>query len=95
MEPISVVATIKAKPGKEAETKKLLLKLVEETHEEPGCLTYMLHESKADPRTFIFYEEWESEKALNEHLASKHVAAAMQRKDELLASVEIVPLISL
>jgi quinol monooxygenase YgiN len=94
-EPINVVATITAKPGKEAETRKLLLKLVEETHKEAGCLTYMLHEAKGNPRAFVFIEEWESEAALNEHLQSKHVAAAMTRKDELLESVDIVPLVSL
>lgn len=95
MEPVNVVATIKSKSGKEADTKKLLLKLVEETHKEPGCLTYMLHQSKTDPRTFIFFEEWESEQALSDHLASSHVAAAMKRKAELLDVVDIVPLISL
>lgn len=95
MESLNVVAIIKAKAGKEAETKKMLLKLVEETHKEPGCLTYMLHEAHGSSRTFVFIEEWESQAALNEHLQSKHVAAAMKRKDELLDSVDILPLTSL
>src|SRR5690349_18671420 len=95
MAPISVVATIKAKLGREEELLNLLKQLVENTHQEPGCLTYALHRSQSDPATFIFVEKWASETDLQDHFRTPHVQDAMRQKDELIDVLEIAPLIPL
>ena len=91
-ESIDVVATFAAKPGKEQELEKLFRHLVEATHKEAGCLLYSLHRSSLDPDSFFFVEKWASQKDLDAHLKSPHVASALQRKDELIQSMSIVPL---
>src|SRR4051794_16266106 len=89
---IPVIAILSAKHGKEAELEALLIRMVESTHEEPGCQRYALHRSKSDPRTFVFIEKWTSDAALDAHLNSPHITQSMARKTELIDRVEIIPL---
>ncbi len=72
MQRVTVVAKLVAKPGLESRVKKELLKMVEETHKEPGCINYDLHVRADDPKTFLFYENWVSQEALDEHMATPH-----------------------
>ena len=55
--------------------KEALLALVEPTRKEPGCLCYNLHQSKADPTQFMFYEQWASKEALDAHGKTPHMKA--------------------
>jgi len=82
--PISVVATIKAKPGKESEVKEELIKLITPTRAETGCINYDLHESVEQPGVFVFYENWASQQALEEHLNTPHLKALKAKADALL-----------
>jgi quinol monooxygenase YgiN len=86
---LPVVAIIKAKPGKEIFVEEMLRAVIGPTLKEDGCLRYDLHRDKADPRVFIFIEQWQSEEALKAHLASPHVRAGMARMDELMDMLEI------
>ena len=61
---VILTAMVKAKPGQEEAVKEALLSMVEPTRKEPGCLCYNLHQSKADPTQFMFYEQWASQEAL-------------------------------
>jgi quinol monooxygenase YgiN len=82
---ISVVAHVRAKKGKEEETKQALLALVAPTRVEEGCINYDLHQFVDDPTLFVFYENWTSRELLERHLASPHVTAFRARMDELLS----------
>ena len=42
--------------------------MVAPSRAEPGCLCYLLHESKDAPGVFVFYEQWASQAAFDEHL---------------------------
>lgn len=84
-ENLTVVARVKANPGKEQSVRQGLLALIEPTRREPGCIRYDLHESLDDPALFVFYENWTSKAALDAHLATPHVQAFLKRTDELLA----------
>jgi len=47
--------------------------LVEETHaNDAGCLAYGLFRDKADPLHLTVLEEWETQDALDAHIASPH-----------------------
>lgn len=85
MSEIVVVGSLKARSGKEAETREALGGLVVPTHAEDGCILYSLHQGVADPTRFAFVERWESQEDLDAHLASPHIAAVLARADELLA----------
>jgi len=83
MKNVTVVATFEARPGQEAELKKVLLGLVAPTHKEAGCLNYDLHASPENPARFMFHENWTSKELLDQHLKSAHIAALLPRVNEL------------
>jgi len=85
MPPLTVVATIKAKPGKEAELQQALLNLIPTTRQEPGCIRYDLHEAVDDPASFVFLEAWASKQHLDDHLARPHLTEFLGKADELLS----------
>lgn len=90
---LSVVATMRAKPGKEQELRKLLEGLVEPTRAESTNHTYALHQGSKDPAVFVFYENWDSQDALDAHLAEPHLQAALPHIPELLdGELVITPL---
>lgn len=84
-EQVTLVAYLKPRPGKEDETRELLLSLVGPTRDEAGCIDYHLHRSNEDPCVFMFYENWRSQKDLDEHLGLPHLKALFAKKDELLS----------
>jgi quinol monooxygenase YgiN len=70
---LTVVAYMKAAPGKEGELKAALEALIEPTSKEAGYVNYDLHQGVEDPGLFIFYENWESAEHLDAHLATPHL----------------------
>ncbi len=87
--PLYVLATVQAKAGMEAATEKMLIGLLSPTHAEAGCVTYALHKRIDRPGTFYFVEQWESQQALDAHLGSAHISAALNRQAELLSVLDI------
>ena len=83
MPEVVVVGAFKANPGKEDEALEAFKALVEPTHGEEGCILYALHRGTDDSGRLAFIERWESRELLDAHLASDHVAAALERADEL------------
>ena len=83
---IRVVALFKSRPGRTEDLKNFLLALIPPTRREPGCLRYELHQNGSDPSDFVFLEEWESHAAIDAHMQSPHVQAALPRVGEFLAS---------
>ena len=91
MSEIVVVGSLKAKPGKEDDTRDALGGLVAPTHAEDGCILYALHQGTDDPGRLAFVERWESRELLDAHLESAHVAAVLERVEELFGdSADIV-----
>jgi len=83
---IHVVARVVAIPDKVEELKSLLLGLIEPTRLETGVIKYELLQNQSDPTDFTFVEEWESAEALNTHLASPHLQAAVASLEGLTAA---------
>jgi quinol monooxygenase YgiN len=83
--PVTVVVHIKARPGKEAQTREELLKLLAPTRKEQGCLNYDMHESPDDKALFLFHENWASKQDLDRHLQAPHLKAWREAARELLA----------
>ena len=71
----SVVAEVRARPGKERELREATLPLVAQVRREPNNLLYFLHENRETPGHFIFYEIFASEADFNAHNATPHVQA--------------------
>lgn len=82
---LTVVAELIAKPGKEDALRQALLACIEPTRAETGCVQYDLHESTDTPGHFVFYENWTSRAALDEHLQTPHLKNLGAQSPELLA----------
>ena len=83
---IHVIARFMAIPNKVEELKAILLGLIEETLLEAGVIKYELLQNQSEPTDFTFVEEWESAAALDTHLASPHVQAAIDKLEGLIAA---------
>ena len=81
---LTVIAYMRAASGKRDELRQALEALIEPTSQERGFVNYDLHQSLQDPDMFFFYENWESDEALDAHLAAPHLTALAARIPELL-----------
>lgn len=72
MSKLTVIAKITAKKESVESVRCELLKLIEPTRRENGCIAYNLHQDNEDPAVFIFYETWESLACLASHMNSAH-----------------------
>lgn len=81
---VDVVAHLHAKPGKEAELRKVLEGFVAPTRQEDGCIRYDLFLDLDHPGRFTFIEEWASREALEKHGQSSHITEGRKHFPELL-----------
>jgi quinol monooxygenase YgiN len=79
----AIVADVRAKPGKEDELRAATLPLVDAVRREPNNLLYFLHEDRAVPGRFVFYEIFASSEDFESHNASPHVQAWFAKLPEL------------
>jgi quinol monooxygenase YgiN len=92
MSEISTVAIITAKPGRGPDVEQALRILAAASHAEPGCLLFSLQQGMRDPDVFLTVEKWDSLDSLEGHLASDHLAEAIESTRHLLASEpQIIP----
>ncbi len=81
---LTVIAHMRAAPGKRDELRAALEALVEPTSKEQGYVNYDLHQGIEDPDRFFFYENWESDADLDAHLDAPHLRDFAARIPELL-----------
>jgi quinol monooxygenase YgiN len=81
---LTVIAYMRAKPGKEGELREALEALIEPTAAERGYVNYDLHQGVEDPAVFFFYENWESADALDTHLSAPHLQQFAASMGDLL-----------
>ncbi|MGV9800610.1 putative quinol monooxygenase [Mycobacterium sp. NPDC003449] len=79
--PVTVVATLKAKPESVDAVRAACTQAIEAVHDEPGCDLYSLHEADG---TFIFVEQWADADALKTHSGAAAVGALFGTIGELL-----------
>ncbi|OUS41203.1 antibiotic biosynthesis monooxygenase [Oleispira antarctica] len=77
MTQLTIIANIKANSNKIDLVKSELLKLIEVTRAEKGCISYDLHQDNENPAHFMFYENWESRELWQTHMANAHLAEYM------------------
>ena len=81
MTTLTIVANIKAKANKIDLVKEQLVKLIDTTRAEQGCINYDLHQDKNNPAHFVFYENWESRELWQTHMANQHLQDYMTATD--------------
>jgi quinol monooxygenase YgiN len=83
MDEIRVIARALARAGKEDKLRNTLVGMLTPTRAEPGCRLYELYESN-NGGLFYFYEEWESQDALDRHTKTPHYRQLTQNVRDLL-----------
>jgi quinol monooxygenase YgiN len=71
---LTIVANIKANADKIDLVKTELIKLIEITRGEQGCINYDLHQDNENPANFMFYENWSTRELWEIHMTNKHLA---------------------
>ncbi|MCI2284357.1 antibiotic biosynthesis monooxygenase [Colwellia sp. MSW7] len=74
MTQLTIVANIKAKADQIDLVKAELIKLINITRAETGCINYDLHQNNENPAHFMFYENWETRELWQSHMANQHLA---------------------
>ena len=69
---VVLAVTWMANPGQEAEVAEIFMKLQACSRQEPGCLMYIVHRHRTDPRLFFIYEQYRGDAALEAHRQSAH-----------------------
>jgi len=85
--PIVIVATITAKPGREADVEKAFSDAASAVHAEPGCLLYALHKKTGATGEFEMIEKWASQEALDAHMRGDAMRAIGGALGDALAGV--------
>lgn len=83
---LRVLARIAATADSVEQVRAILMRVVEPTRREPGCLGYQLLQNRADSTDFTFIEEWASAAAEQSHLATPHISGALRQLPGLLAT---------
>ena len=86
MAKLTIVAHIRAKSNQIDLVKAELLKLIEITRAEAGCLNYDLHQDNDNPAVFLFYENWESRELWQQHMSNTHLVAYLKATEGSVAS---------
>jgi quinol monooxygenase YgiN len=77
---VVLAVTWMAKNGHEAEVAEVFRKLTEESRKEPGCVMYLVHRHKTEPRRFFIYEQYKDDAALEAHRAAPHFLQYAKRE---------------
>jgi quinol monooxygenase YgiN len=83
MNEIRVIARALARAGKEDQLRETLIEMLAPTRVEQGCRLYELYES-SNRGLFYFYEEWESQDALDHHTKTPHYKRLAKNVRDLL-----------
>ncbi|MBE2977046.1 putative quinol monooxygenase [Priestia megaterium] len=86
MSEIIINAILQAEPGKEEELRSELVKVIEPSREEKGCIQYTLHQDTDKAGTFVFYEKWESNEDIAAHIETPHYQQYRQQTEALIES---------
>jgi quinol monooxygenase YgiN len=69
---VVLVVSWMAKPGRDGDVAQIFAKLTDESRKESGCVMYVVHRHRTEPRRFLVYEQYKDDAALEAHRASPH-----------------------
>lgn len=87
--PLTIVANIIAKEDKVELVKDALIKLIEPTRAEQGCINYDLHQDNENPAHFMFFENWSSRELWQQHMNNHHLADYLKETEGAVDSFTV------
>ncbi len=89
---VHILARITVKPESADAARDILKKLVEQSRQEPGCISYLLYQQATTPHIFQTVEAWTDQAAVDSHMGSAHIGAAIAAASPMFANPpEILP----
>ncbi len=79
--PLIITGSVAAKRESVELVKAELLKLIETTRNEHGCIQYSLHQDNTDHTKFLFYEQWQNRELWQVHMNADHIQAYLMATD--------------
>ncbi|AJI96097.1 putative quinol monooxygenase [Yersinia ruckeri] len=86
---VRIIASLIAKPDFFEDVKEILHQIIEPSRAESGNLQYDLHRDIDQPNTFVFFERWASEDAVQKHNKTAHFQQFVAQLDGKLDSLDI------
>ncbi|MFA8342884.1 MAG: putative quinol monooxygenase [Rhodothermaceae bacterium] len=83
---LTIVANILAKEEKRELVKSELLKLIDTTRAEEGCINYDLHQDNENPNLFLFFENWATRELWQKHMQNDHLKEYLKATDGAIES---------
>lgn len=83
---LTIVANIIAHNDKIELVRTELVKLIEITRAEDGCVNYDLHQDNNNPAHFLFFENWQSRELWQKHMENTHLQSYMAATEGAVAS---------
>lgn len=80
---VTILVTQRVLPGKEEELESILRESRARTlAEDEGCLRYEWYRS-SDPQTYVLFERWTSQRAVERHLATPRMVAMFESRQAI------------
>ena len=79
-----IFARFEPVPGKELQLRDELMRVVEPTRAEPGCVRIHLYESTRGPLTYFIHSEWVDEPAFDAHVELPHTVRFAGQVEDLI-----------
>ncbi|MBG3021666.1 putative quinol monooxygenase [Proteus sp. WDL240414] len=89
MNNVRLIATIVAKENHENEVLSACKAMIKPSHKDEGCIQYELHKDTTQPRTFIFFEIWENQSAIDKHNETAHMKAFVENLKDKIELLDI------
>ena len=81
---VTLLVQLKAKMGMGERLEQAAIKLIPLTRAEAGCIEYNFHVNSQEIDSFLFYENWVDQEALNKHLEMPYLLQFKTLLDEVL-----------
>ena len=81
----TIIGTVVARPEVREEVFKILVAMVAPTRAETGNISYDFHCDRDDINSFVFYENFVDDAALNLHIKMPYIETIFERTKDLLA----------
>jgi quinol monooxygenase YgiN len=81
---VFVFVRLHASPGREADVRAAMTKVVDASRTEPGCVSMHGFRSFRDPRLFFIHSVWKDGKAFDVHAEYPHTVEFLSAVDTML-----------
>ena len=89
---IIIAARITARPEKRGELTGLIGGLIKSVRQDRGCHSCNCYTDFTNQNSFLFYEEWASQKDIDEHFKTSHIQEFMKKMPQLIEGEPVIKL---